>query len=239
MDSVKTVKDRVADRYKTAALAMLEGEAGCCGGNTCGPNTYEGETMAAVAPDSVSLGCGNPTAVAELLPGETVLDLGSGGGLDVIISARRVGPGGRAIGLDMTPEMINLARHNAELEGVANVEFLLGAIEDIPLPDHSVDVIISNCVVNLSTDKQKVFTEMARVLKAGGRFGIADIVAEDWLTPAERAERGDWAGCIAGALSEGEYRQGLAEAGFEGVDLAFTSEAAPGMFNAIIRGRLP
>jgi ubiquinone/menaquinone biosynthesis C-methylase UbiE len=177
--------------------------------------------------------------VAELRPGDTVLDLGSGAGLDVIVSARRVSPGGRAIGLDMTPEMLDLARRHARQEGVDNAEFLYGHMEDIPLPDDSIDVVISNCVVNLSTDKPRVFSEIARVLRPGGRIGIADIVAEDWLTPTQRAERGDWAGCIAGALSEAEYRKGLAEAGFIDVDLVFTSPVAEGMHNAIIRATLP
>jgi SAM-dependent methyltransferase len=229
------IKEKVADRYRSAALQMLQGEAGCCGGSTCGDGGYDdlGEMA------EVSLGCGNPTAVAELHPGETVLDLGSGGGLDVIVSARRVAPGGKAIGVDMTPEMLELARKNATAAGVANVEFLLGHIEDLPLPAGSVDVIISNCVINLSTEKPRVFAEMARVLAPGGRIGIADIVADDFLTPEERAERGDWAGCIAGALSENEYRRGLAEAGFTDIDLEFTSEAAQGMYNALIRANRP
>lgn len=229
------IKERVADRYRSAALQMLEGESGCCGGSTCGDSGYE--DMGAMA--EVSLGCGNPTAVADLHPGETVLDLGSGGGLDVIVSARRVAPGGKAIGVDMTPEMLELARKNAAEAGVDNVEFLLGHIEELPIPSGSVDVIISNCVINLSTEKPRVFAEMARVLGPGGRIGIADIVADDFLTPAERAERGDWAGCIAGALSENEYRQGLAEAGFTDIDLEFTSEAAQGMYNALIRAKRP
>ncbi|HUO46183.1 MAG TPA: arsenite methyltransferase [Acidimicrobiia bacterium] len=229
------IKEKVADRYRTAALQMLEGEAGCCGGSACGSDHYSGEGDLA----SVSLGCGNPTAVAELNPGETVLDLGSGGGLDVIVSARRVSPGGRALGLDMTTEMLELARRNARQEGVDNAEFLLGHIEDIPLEADSVDVIISNCVINLSTDKPRVFAEMARVLRPGGRVGVADIVAEDWLTAEQRAERGDWAGCIAGALSEDEYRRGLTEAGFVDVELIFTSPAAEGMHNTIIRATLP
>jgi ubiquinone/menaquinone biosynthesis C-methylase UbiE len=229
------IKEKVADRYRSAALQMLEGESGCCGGSTCGDGGYEdmGEMAGA------SLGCGNPTAVAELRAGETVLDLGSGGGLDVIVSARRVAPGGKAIGIDMTPEMLELARKNATAAGVDNVEFLHGHIEDLPLPDGSVDVIISNCVINLSTEKPRVFAEMARVLTSGGRIGIADIVADDFLTPEERAERGDWAGCIAGALSENEYRQGLAGAGFTEIDLEFTSEAAQGMYNALIRAKRP
>ncbi|HEY7582128.1 MAG TPA: arsenite methyltransferase [Acidimicrobiia bacterium] len=229
------IKEKVADRYRSAALQMLQGETGCCGGSTCSDGGYD--DMGEMA--EVSLGCGNPTAVAELHPGETVLDLGSGGGLDVIVSARRVAPGGRAIGVDMTPEMLELARKNATAAGVENVEFLLGHIEELPLPSGSVDVIISNCVINLSTEKPRVFSEMARVLSPGGRIGIADIVADDFLTPAERAERGDWAGCIAGALSENEYRRGLTEAGFTDIDLEFTSEAAQGMYNALIRARRP
>jgi SAM-dependent methyltransferase len=229
------IKEKVADRYRTAALQMLDGQTGCCGGNTCGEADYEGVGDIA----GQSLGCGNPTMVAELRAGETVLDLGSGGGLDVIVSARRVAPGGRAIGIDMTPEMLELARKNAAAAGVDNVEFLLGHIEDVPLPDGSVDVVISNCVINLSTEKPRVFAEMARVLGSGGRIGIADIVADDLLTPEERAERGDWAGCIAGALSETEYREGLARAGFVNIDLEFTSEAAQGMYNAIIRAQRP
>lgn len=229
------IKEKVADRYRSAALQMLDGETGCCGGSTCGDGGYE--EMGEMA--GVSLGCGNPTAVAELHAGETVLDLGSGGGLDVIVSARRVSPGGKAIGVDMTPEMLEVARKNAAEAGVDNVEFLLGHIEDLPLPDDSIDVIISNCVINLSTEKSKVFAEMARVLGSGGRLGIADIVADDFLTPAERAQRGDWAGCIAGALSETEYRNGLTHSGFTDIDLVFTSEAAQGMYNTIIRARLP
>jgi SAM-dependent methyltransferase len=234
-DVLMDIKEKVADRYRSAALQMLQGETGCCGGSTCSDGGYD--DMGEMA--EVSLGCGNPTAVAELHPGETVLDLGSGGGLDVIVSARRVAPGGRAIGVDMTPEMLELARKNATAAGVENVEFLLGHIEELPLPSGSVDVIISNCVINLSTEKPRVFSEMARVLSPGGRIGIADIVADDFLTPAERAERGDWAGCIAGALSENEYRRGLTEAGFTDIDLEFTSEAAQGMYNALIRARRP
>ncbi|HKX76544.1 MAG TPA: arsenite methyltransferase [Acidimicrobiia bacterium] len=232
-------KTKVAERYRTAALEMLDGGEGCCGGSTCGDEHYrEGEVLQTVSA-GVSLGCGNPTAVAELRPGDTVLDLGSGAGLDVIVSARRVAPGGKAIGLDMTPEMLDLARRHARQEGVDNIEFLHGHMEDIPLPADSIDVVISNCVVNLSTDKPRVFSEIARVLRPGGRIGIADIVAEDWLTPAERAQRGDWAGCIAGALSEAEYRQGLADAGFVDIDLVFTSSVAEGMHNAHIRATLP
>lgn len=228
-------KELVADRYRSAAIEMLAGgDNSCCGGASCGDSSYD--EMGSMA--SVSLGCGNPTAVAELKPGETVLDLGSGGGLDVIMSARRVAPGGRAIGIDMTDEMLTLARRHAAEAGVDNVEFLLGEIEDLPLPDQSIDVVISNCVINLSSDKRRVFAEIARVLKPGGRIGIADIVAEDGLSREEIAERGSWAGCIAGALTETDYRQGLAAVGLVEVEVDFTSEAAPGLHNTIIRGRV-
>jgi len=186
-----------------------------------------------------SLGCGNPVMVADLKPGETVLDLGSGGGLDVLLSARRVGPTGKAYGLDMTDEMLELARRNAERAGATNVEFLRGYIEDIPLPAETVDVVISNCVVNLSADKPAVFASTFRVLKPGGRIGITDVVADDDLTPEQRAERGDWVGCIAGSLSFGEYRQGLAAAGFVDIEITPTHEVAPGLHSAIVRARKP
>ena len=191
-------------------------------------------------PDQLaSLGCGNPTAVAELRAGETVLDLGSGGGLDVLLSARRVGPTGFAYGLDMTAEMLELARCNAEEAGAANVEFLEGEIEAIPLPDSSVDVIISNCVINLSVDKPAVMAEMARVLVPGGRLGVSDVVAEDRLDPSQRAERGSYVGCIAGALSVAEYRQGLEAVGLVDVEVDFTHEVADGLHGAIVRARRP
>jgi arsenite methyltransferase len=185
----------------------------------------------------LSLGCGNPTAVAELREGETVLDLGSGAGLDVIVSARRVGPTGVAYGLDMTDEMLALAQKNAAEAGVANARFLKGVIEAIPLPSESVDVVISNCVINLSTDKAAVLAEIARVLKPGGRIGVSDIVAEDRLAPAERAERGSYAGCIAGALSRSEYVAGLETAGFEDIGVEFTNEVGDGMHSAIVKAR--
>ena len=185
-----------------------------------------------------SLGCGNPTAVAELREGETVLDLGSGGGIDVILSAKRVGPTGVAYGLDMTDEMLALARRNAAEARVANVHFLRGVIEQIPLPSDSVDVVISNCVINLSVDKAAVLTEIARVLKPGGRIGISDIVAEDRLTPEQRAERGSYVGCIAGALSQGEYEAGLEAAGFHGISVEFTHPVADGMHAAIVKAEL-
>ena len=188
---------------------------------------------------AASLGCGNPTAVAELRAGERVLDLGSGGGIDVLLSARRVGPTGFAYGVDMTTEMLELARANATKAGAANVAFLHGTIEDVPLPDGAVDVVISNCVINLSTDKPAVLREMYRVLAPGGRIGISDVVSEDDLTPEERAERGSFVGCIAGALTRTEYLQGLADAGFHDAEVRFTHRVAPGMHAAIVRATKP
>ncbi len=188
---------------------------------------------------AASLGCGNPTAVAALNPGERVLDLGSGGGIDVLLSARRVGETGFAYGVDMTDEMLELARSNAAKAGAHNVEFLKGTIEQVPLPDGAVDVVISNCVINLSVDKPKVLAEMFRVLAPGGRIGISDVVAEDHISVAERAERGSYVGCIAGALSRAEYLEGLAEAGFAGAEVEFTHETVPGMHGAIIRATKP
>ncbi len=188
---------------------------------------------------AASLGCGNPLAVAELREGETVLDLGSGGGIDVLLSARRVGPSGFAYGVDMTDEMLDLARANAAKAGAANVEFRKGTIEAIPLPDAAVDVVISNCVINLSVDKPAVLAEMFRVLRPGGRVGVSDVVAEDNLGPADRAERGSYVGCIAGALSRGEYLAGLAAAGFTDATVTFTHEAAPGMHSAIVHATKP
>ena len=214
MSTFEQVREQVREHYAAAARG-----GGCCGGD--------------------GLGCGNPLAVAELGEGETVLDLGSGGGLEVIASARRVGPSGTAYGLDMTDEMLELARRNAAEAGVANARFLRGVIEEVPLPDASVDVVISNCVINLSTDKGAVFREAARVLRPGGRFGVADIVAEDRLGPEERAERGSYAGCIAGALSVGEYEAGLREAGFVDVELTLTHAVADGMHSAIVKARRP
>jgi arsenite methyltransferase len=215
----------------------------------CGPDAGDGFGFALYddlesegLPDPaqlVSLGCGNPTAVADLREGETVLDLGSGGGLDVVLSARRVGPTGFAYGLDMTREMLELARRNAAEAGATNVEFLEGEIEDIPLPDERVDVIISNCVVNLSVDKPAVMAEMARVLVPGGRLGVSDVVSEDRLTPAERAQRGSYVGCIAGALSVTEYREGLEGVGLVDVEVTFTHEVADGLHGAIVRARRP
>ena len=192
-----------------------------------------------VAAVAASLGCGNPTAVADLRKGERVLDLGSGGGIDVLLSAKRVGATGFAYGVDMTIEMLDLARANAAKAGATNVEFLQGTIEDIPLPDSAADVVISNCVINLSTDKPAVLAEMFRVLTPGGRLGISDVVAEDGLTTADRAERGSYVGCIAGALSRSEYLDGLTAAGFTEPQVEFTHEAAPGMHGAIVRAIKP
>jgi SAM-dependent methyltransferase len=219
---------------------------GCCAadaievGRGFGASLY-GTDVEGLPGDAVaaSLGCGNPLVVAALKPGERVLDLGSGGGIDVLLSARRVGPEGKAYGVDMTDEMLELARANAATAGAENVEFLKGHIEDIPLPADAVDVVISNCVVNLSTDKPTVLREMFRVLRPGGRIGISDVVAEDDVTPAQRAERGSYVGCIAGALSRREYLDGLAAAGFVEASVEFTHEAVPGMHAAIVRATKP
>jgi arsenite methyltransferase len=246
------LREAVRKRYAQAAEAASTGGCGCrddgsCCGNACcdgtdgafGEALYDAEQHGELprAATLASLGCGNPTAVAELAEGETVLDLGSGGGIDVILSAKRVGPSGTAYGLDMTDEMLRLARRNAADAGVANVHFLKGLIEQIPLPADSVDVVISNCVINLSTDKAAVLTEIGRVLKPGGRVGVSDVVAEDRLTPAERAERGSYVGCIAGALSRSEYVAGLESAGFENVSIEFTHQVADGMHGATVKAR--
>jgi SAM-dependent methyltransferase len=220
--------------------------AGCCGGavvveENFGASLYSADEKSELPADALaaSLGCGNPLAVADLHAGETVLDLGSGGGIDVLLSARRVGPTGFAYGVDMTDEMLALARANAKKAAATNVEFVKGTIEDVPLPDASVDVIISNCVINLSVDKPAVLAEMFRLLKPGGRIGISDIVAEDHLAPEQRAERGRYVGCIAGALSRGEYLDGLAAAGFVDASVTFTKQAADEMHSAIIRATKP
>jgi SAM-dependent methyltransferase len=248
------LREEVRRRYAEAARAVTEGTDGCgCGsGSCCSDDSASGTTQAHFGerlydaeqrgelPDAAvlaSLGCGNPIAVADLHEGETVLDLGSGGGIDVILSARRVGPTGTAYGVDMTDEMLALAQQNAREAGVTNVHFLKGIIEQIPLPANSVDVVISNCVINLSTDKAAVLTEIARVLKPGGRVGVSDVVADDRLTPADRAERGTYVGCIAGALSKSEYVTGLEAAGFEDVSVEYTHEVADGMHGAIVKAR--
>jgi arsenite methyltransferase len=232
-------RDQVRERYAAAAIRVLDTGGGCCGPTTEGAGLYSAAERSELpgAALEASLGCGNPLMVAELNAGETVLDLGSGGGIDVLLSARRVGPTGKAYGLDMTDEMLDLARRNATEAGATNVEFLRGHIEDIPLPADSVDVVISNCVINLSTDKPAVFASTHRVLKPGGRIGVSDIVAEDGLSRAQRADRGEWVGCIAGALSISEYRLGLTGAGFVDVEITPTHEVAEGMHSAIIRAR--
>jgi ubiquinone/menaquinone biosynthesis C-methylase UbiE len=241
-DTTDALREQVRERYAEAARAVSGGNCGsgsCCEGGSAdfGESRYTAEQRREL-PDAAalaSLGCGNPTAVADLREGEVVLDLGSGGGIDVILSARRVGPTGVAYGLDMTDEMLALAQRNAREAGVSNLHFLKGEIERIPLPAASVDVVISNCVINLSTDKAAVLAETARVLRPGGRLGISDVVAEDRLSPAERAERGSHVGCIAGALSREEYVAGLEAAGFEDVSVEFTHEVVDGMHGAIVK----
>jgi arsenite methyltransferase len=241
------LREEVRQKYAEMAVAVTEGSDCGCGSGTCceGETASEdfGESLYTLEqrgelPDAAalaSLGCGNPTAVAELNEGETVLDLGSGGGIDVILSAKRVGPTGLAYGLDMTDEMLALARKNATGAGITNAIFLKGLIEQIPLPADSVDVVISNCVINLSTDKAEVLMEVARVLKPGGRLGVSDVVAEDGLTEEEQAERGSYVGCIAGALSKSEYEVGLEAVGFESISVEFTHEVAEGIHGAIIK----
>jgi len=241
------LRETVRRRYAAAAVQVSEGGSACCGpqaieadenfGSALYTSTERDELPAEAV--AASLGCGNPIAVADLHEGERVLDLGSGGGIDVLLTARRVGPTGKAYGLDMTEEMLALALANAEKAGATNVEFLKGTIEAIPLPAGTVDVVISNCVINLSTDKPAVFAETFRVLRPGGRIGISDVVAADTLTPADRAERGDHAGCIAGALSFAEYRAGLEAAGFTDIEITPTHSVADGMHSAIVRATKP
>jgi ubiquinone/menaquinone biosynthesis C-methylase UbiE len=248
--SADELREEVRRRYAEAANAAAAGGRGCnedgsCCGNVCcdgaygtfGDALYDADELSTLPAGATlaSLGCGNPTAVADLREGETVLDLGSGGGIDVILSARRVGPTGVAFGLDMTDEMLALARRNAADAGVRNAHFLRGTIEDVPLPAESVDVVISNCVINLSVEKEAALAEMARVLRPGGRIGISDVVAEDELTPDHRAERGSFAGCIAGALSKSEWDAGLQAAGFEQVLVEFTHQVTDGMQSAIVK----
>jgi len=242
------LREEVRRRYAESARTVSDGgcgSGGCCddsqasavGSARFGEVLYDAEQRGELPDAAVlaSLGCGNPVAVADLNEGETVLDLGSGGGIDVILSAKRVGPTGTAYGLDMTDEMLALAQKNAAEAGVKNVHFLKGIMEQIPLPANSVDVVISNCVINLSVDKPAVLSEIARVLKPGGRVGVSDVVAEDRLSPEERAERGSYVGCIAGALSQSEYVAGLEAAGFDDVSVTFTHEVADGMHGAIVK----
>jgi arsenite methyltransferase len=242
------IREEVRARYAEAAERARVHVSSCCGpGSSCcdgpdgcgpdGAHLYPEEDRAGVPEEALlaSLGCGNPAAVADLRPGEAVLDLGSGGGIDVLLSARRVGPTGVVYGLDMTEEMLALAAANRAEAGVANAHFLRGYIEDIPLPAATVDVVISNCVVNLSADKGAAFREMHRVLRPGGRIGITDIVASNKLSPQDRSKRGSYVGCIAGALSFEECERGLDEAGFESIEVIPTHEVADGMFAAVIR----
>jgi SAM-dependent methyltransferase len=231
MTTPPDVKTIVREKYGEAALRVKAGTGSCCGGGSaidcCDPITSNlyGEDQAGEVPAAAlaaSLGCGNPTALAELAPGETVLDLGSGGGIDVLLSARRVGPAGKAYGLDMTDEMLALAEENKRRSGLANVEFLKGEIEHIPLPDNSVDVVISNCVINLSGDKDRVLREAFRVLKPGGRLAVSDVVVRGEVPPAIRRSMELWVGCIAGALGDDEYAAKLAAAGFVDIGIEIT-----------------
>ena len=246
MTTSDPLREEVRRKYAEAALAVSEGSGCGCGSGGCCEATESadfGESLYTIEqrgelPDAAalaSLGCGNPTAVAELNEGETVLDLGSGGGIDVILSAKRVGPAGLAYGLDMTDEMLALARRNAAEAEVTNAIFLKGLIEQIPLPADSVDVVISNCVINLSTEKAEVLSEISRVLKPSGRLGISDIVAEDRFTEEEQSQRGSYVGCIAGALSKSEYEVGLEAVGFENISVDFTHEVADGIHGAIVK----
>jgi arsenite methyltransferase len=243
-DDREQTRAAVAARYAGLARAAQAGQtvADCDPGEFAaggfGPAGYPDTGGLPDGAVRVSLGCGNPVAVADLYPGETVLDLGCGGGIDVLLSARRVGPAGKAYGLDMTEEMLDLARTHALKAGAGNAEFLRGCIEAIPLPDSSVDVVISNCVINLSTDRAAVFAESFRVLRPGGRFGVTDILAEDNLTPVQRLERGGQVGC-AGVASFVEYRAGLAAAGFTGITITPTHQVADGVHSAIIRAARP
>jgi SAM-dependent methyltransferase len=253
-EQTHAVRDQVRQRYAAAATAVSTGTTSSCCGVTASGEVYDAEIGEGfggqlydvaerdhLPADAVaaSLGCGNPLTVADLHEGHRVLDLGSGGGLDVLLSARRVGPTGKAYGLDMTDEMLTLARANAHQAGATNVEFLKGTIEAIPLTDSSIDVIISNCVINLSTDKPAVFAEAFRVLVPNGRMGVSDVVAEDHLTTVSRAERGSHVGCIAGALTITEYRDGLVIAGFTDITIIPTHQVADGMHSAIIQATKP
>jgi SAM-dependent methyltransferase len=239
------IREAVAARYAGLARAAQEGEtvtdcdAGAFAAGGFGAAGYPDASGLPGGAVRASLGCGNPVAVADLHLGETVLELGSGGGIDVLLSGRRVGPAGKAYGLDMTSEMLDLARANAREADAQNVEFLRGQIEAVPLPDGSVDVIISNCVINLSTDRPAVFAECFRVLRPGGRLGISDILAEDDLTPAQRIQRGTQVGCLAGAPSFAEYRDGMTRAGFTGITITATHQVGDGVHAAVIRATRP
>ncbi len=257
MAELDRIHELVRERYSAAARSVEEGRAGCCtpseSGCGCGtevpdacpdagfgPSVYGSEDREALpdAAERASLGCGNPTAIAELREGETVLDLGSGGGIDVLLSARRVGASGKAYGLDMTDEMLELARRNQREAGVENAEFVKGTIENVPLPDDSVDVITSNCVINLSGDKPAVFREAARVLRPGGRFAVSDVVADPDMDDATRRNMERWTGCIAGALTRDDFERELRAAGFEEVEVIETHRVHDQAASAIIRARL-
>jgi SAM-dependent methyltransferase len=249
-DDAREVREAVRVRYAAAAQSVEADAGGCCGSpqalsdeeaEVFGSGLY-GEDEHEALPDTAtmaSLGCGNPTAVAELKPGEIVLDLGSGGGIDVLLSARRVGPSGKAYGLDMTDEMLALARENQRKAGIENVEWLRGEIEAIPLPSQSVDVVISNCVINLSGDKPKVIAEAARVLKPGGRFAVSDVIADDDMDDATRADMAQWTGCIAGALTRAEFEAALTAAGLVEVEITETHRVHDSAGSAIVRARKP
>jgi arsenite methyltransferase len=250
----ETVRERYAASARRAAAGQYEearereAQAGCCGPGGCGPSTaawggalYDEQSSDAgtAAALDASLGCGVPTAVADLHEGETVLDLGSGAGADVLLSARRVGTTGKAIGLDMTDEMLGLARANAAAAGVENVEFVKGYIEEMPLADASVDVVISNCVINLSADKRRVLREAARVLRPGGRFAVSDVIADPDMAEATRADMEQWTGCVAGALTRAEFEDALNAAGFEDVEIVHTHRVHEHATSAIVRARMP
>ncbi|MBK5234001.1 MAG: arsenite methyltransferase [Thermoleophilia bacterium] len=250
MAEIEATKEAVRQRYAAAATDASGRDASCCSNDTVlteeqravfGSNLYEVGDREELpeAAQLVSLGCGNPTAVADLSEGQTVLDLGSGGGIDVLLSARRVGPTGKAYGLDMTDEMLELARSNQREAGVENVEFLRGEIESIPLPDSSVDVVISNCVINLSGDKPQVLREAARVLRPGGRFAVSDVIADPDMSAETRADMQQWTGCIAGALTREEFEADLITAGFQDIEIQETHRVHDQAASAIIKASLP
>jgi len=236
----ETIRETVRARYADAATARRGCGDGCGDGVAFGAELYDGPSRAEAAQAlELSLGCGNPTAIAELNRGEIVLDLGSGAGGDVLLSARRVGPAGKAYGLDMTDEMLAVARQNARQSGLDNVEFLKGYIEQIPLPDDTVDVIISNCVINLSGDKQRVLAEAARVLKPGGRFAVSDVIADEDMDDATKRDMAQWTGCIAGALTEHEFTGALRQAGFENIEIIETHRVHEHATSAVVSARKP
>ncbi len=236
------IRERVRERYASAATAIRSSSpgGGCCAGDSFGATLYDDAGDPALKPAvGASLGCGVPTAVADLHEGETVLDLGSGAGADVLISARRVGPSGRAIGLDMTDEMLSLARANAREAGIENVEWVKGYLEEIPLPDESVDVVLSNCVINLASDKRTVLAEAARVLRRGGRFAVSDVIADEDMDEATRQDLEQWTGCVAGALTRAEFKLELEAAGLVDIEIHETHRVHEHAGSAIVRARKP